>query len=487
MIGILRNPQHGTLHLIPRRARNARRESLRDGGGRVSGCVDTNDHNNRISWSRSFSFHSTTTSTTVGETRTTRRRGLLPAPIAAYWQGAKNVVAPANSLMTLPLFSDKVGSHCSFTTTTTTAADVDRTKAKGPYGSYHQEYVVSRDDPHAFWRKAADLVEWHESPQTILQHHDDDHGHSAQWFPDGKINLAYNCLDVQVQNGRGNQNALIYDSPVTGVQQKYTYQELLDHVSNLAHVLTTTLGVEAGDRVIIYMPMIPEAVMAMLACSRIGATHSVVFGGFAAKELASRITDCQPKVILSASAGVEPGPRIVPYKPLVDEALKLATHNVQHTIIVQRDNVQRCNVMGPRDLDYHTLLQEAAAAQQGINSTKHEAVALPSSHVHHILYTSGTTGAPKGVVRDTGGYAVGLKYAMGSFYGAHPGEVYWAASDIGWTVGHMAVYGPLLHGCTTVLYEGKPVGTPDAGAFWRVIQECMFVCGVKKISPTTIA
>jgi propionyl-CoA synthetase len=277
------------------------------------------------------------------------------------------------------------------------------------------------------------------------------------------MNTCYNCLDVHVRDGRGEQVALYYDSPVTGVKKQYTYQEMLNLVSTFAGALHGDLGVEKGDRVVIYMPMVPEALVAMLACARIGAIHSVVFGGFAAKELATRITDCQPKVIVSASAGVEPT-RVVPYKPLLDKALELATHNVQHCVIVQRTNVNaECN-MGPKDLDWEEVMARASPAR--------EAVPLPANHTHNVLYTSGTTGLPKGVVRDTAGWAVALKYSMGAFYDTRPGEVYWAASDIGWVVGHSyIVYAPLLQGSTTVLFEGKPVGTPDAGAFWRVIEE----------------
>lgn len=336
----------------------------------------------------------------------------------------------------------------------------DRHSIRGPHGSYVEEYEFSLSDPEAFWSKAADRLVWYKKPTKILEQ-SNDNPHLYTWFSDGVINTCYNCLDVHVQDGRGDQDALIYDSPLTGVQKKYTYQELLDNVSKFAGAMAE-MGVTKGDRVVIYMPMIPEAIIAMLACARIGAVHSVVFGGFASKELATRITDCQPKLVVSASAGVESGGRIVPYKPLLDKALELATHDVQKCIIVQRDNVETC-FMGALDVDYEQVMSTAMLV---------DAVPLPSNHPHYILYTSGTTGLPKGVVRDTGGMATALKYSMNAFYDTNPGEVFWAASDIGWVVGHgYIVYGPLLQGCTTVLYEGKPVGTPDAGAFWRVIEE----------------
>jgi propionyl-CoA synthetase len=336
----------------------------------------------------------------------------------------------------------------------------DRESIRGPHGSYSEEYALSIADPESFWKKAAEGLDWYKAPTNILEQ-SSDNPHLYKWFSDGMINTCYNCLDVHVQNGRASQNALIYDSPLTGVKKKFTYQELLDQVSTCAGAFTE-LGVAKGDRVVIYMPMIPEAIIAMLACARIGAVHSVVFGGFAAKELATRITDCKPKIIVSASAGVESGGRIVPYKPLLEKALKLASHNVKRCVIVQRDNVELCT-LGDLDVDYNEAMKTA---------THVDAVPLPSTDPHYILYTSGTTGLPKGVVRDTGGMATALKYTMNAFYDVNPGEVFWAASDIGWVVGHSyIVYGPLLQGCTTILYEGKPVGTPDAGAFWRVIEE----------------
>jgi len=336
----------------------------------------------------------------------------------------------------------------------------DRESIRGPHGSYAEEYAFSLAEPEKFWAKAADRLIWYKKPTNILEQ-SPDNPHLYKWFSDGVINTCYNCLDVHVQNGRANQNALIYDSPFTGAKQKFTYQELLDQVAKCAGAMVD-MGVTKGDRVVIYMPMIPEAIVAMLACARIGAVHSVVFGGFAAKELATRITDCQPKLVFSASAGVELGGRIVPYKPLLDKALELATHDVKKCVIVQRDNVERCS-LGKLDVDYCEAMSTA---------TPVDAVPLPSNHPHYILYTSGTTGLPKGVVRDTGGMATALKYSMSAFYDTNPGEVLWAASDIGWVVGQSyIVYAPLLQGSTTILYEGKPVGTPDAGAFWRVIEE----------------
>jgi propionyl-CoA synthetase len=362
------------------------------------------------------------------------------------------------SIYTLPSLPSSQCFLSSSTSTPTLDHIYDRNAIRGPHGSYAHEYAVSLTEPEKFWAKAADGLEWYRKPSTILEK-SKDNPHLYNWFSDGVINTCYNCLDVHVKNGRANQDALIYDSPLTGVKKHYTYQELLDQVASCAGGLVD-LGVTKGDRVVIYMPMIPEAIVAMLACTRIGAVHSVVFGGFAAKELATRITDCQPKVIFSASAGIEPG-RVVPYKPLLDEALELATHDVKKCVIVQRDNVLSCE-SGDLDVDYNCMMTAKSV----------DAVPLPANHPHYVLYTSGTTGLPKGVLRDTGGYAVALKNSMNTFYDVNAGEVFWAASDIGWVVGHSyIVYGPLLQGCTTVLYEGKPVGTPDAGAFWRVIEE----------------
>jgi propionyl-CoA synthetase len=337
---------------------------------------------------------------------------------------------------------------------------LDRTSIKGEFGAYAAAYDRSLRDPEGFWGDAAKGITWFEEPQTIVEQ-DKDNPLFYNWFPDGKTNTCYNCLDVHVEAGHGERTALIYDSPLTGVQESFTYNGLLEQVSLFAGALKEDLGVEAGDRVVIYMPMIPQAVVAMLACTRIGAIHSVVFGGFASNELATRITDCQPKVIVSASAGIEPS-RVIPYKPLLEKALEIADHSVERTVIVQRPNVEECK-LGPNDVDYDELLAKASPI---------DAVPLASTHPQYILYTSGTTGLPKGVVRDTGGCAVCLKYSMDHFYGMRPGDVFWAASDIGWVVGHAyIVYAPLLHGCTSILYEGKPVGTPDAGAFWRVISE----------------
>lgn len=281
-----------------------------------------------------------------------------------------------------------------------------------------------------------------------------------RWFTGGQTNTCYNCLDRHVDEGRGEQAALIYDSPVADTLRTYTYTELLSEVARFAGVLAS-LNVGKGDRVVIYMPMIPETAIAMLACARIGAIHSVVFGGFAAEELAKRINDAQPKVILSASHGIEPG-RVIEYKPLLDSAINIAESKPDHCVVFQREN-STATLLAGRDLDWQLAMSTAQP---------HDCVWVDATDPLYILYTSGTTGAPKGVVRDNGGHMVALKWSMENIYGAKPGEVYWAASDVGWVVGHSyIVYAPLLNGNTTVMYEGKPVGTPDAGAFWRVIEQ----------------
>ena len=322
---------------------------------------------------------------------------------------------------------------------------------------YQRQHQASLSNPSAYWLKAAADVHWFKAPTQGVDTH---RSPFNSWFADGLINASYNALDVHVDNGRGDQLALVHDSPVTGSKASYTYRELLTAVELFAGALVSQ-GIGKGDRVLIYMPMIPEAVIAMLATVRLGAIHSVVFGGFSAKELAVRIDDCGPKLIVAASCGIEPA-RIVPYKPLVDEAITLARKPVERCIVFQREQ-QPCELIEGRDHNWHTLVR---------NSEPHSAVPVASTDPMYILYTSGTTGSPKGVVRDTGGYITALKWTMSSVYDVKPGDVYWAASDIGWVVGHSyIVYGPLFHGCTTILYEGKPVGTPDAGAFWRVIEE----------------
>ncbi len=322
---------------------------------------------------------------------------------------------------------------------------------------YQKQHQDSLADPSGYWLKAAQDVHWFKPPTIGI---DTTHSPFNEWFADGQINASYNALDIHVQNGRGDQNALIHDSPVTGTQTTYTYRELLEQVELFTGVLAAR-GVSKGDRVLIYMPMIPEAAIAMLATARLGAIHTVVFGGFAAKELAVRIDDCQPKIIVAASCGIEPS-RIIKYKPLVDEAIDIASSTVESCIVFQRNQCP-CDLIEGRDHDWGQLMK---------NSKPHAAVPVASTDPLYILYTSGTTGAPKGVVRDTGGYVTALKWTMSAIYNVEPGDVYWAASDIGWVVGHSyIVYGPLFHGCTTIMYEGKPVGTPDAGAFWRVIQD----------------
>ncbi|HTR12370.1 MAG TPA: propionyl-CoA synthetase [Roseiarcus sp.] len=326
---------------------------------------------------------------------------------------------------------------------------------------YRQTYDQWRADPQGFWAEAARQISWTKEPDRIF---DPDAGVYGLWFPDARCNACYNAVDRHVEAGRADQPALYYDSPVTSTKRTLSYRDLLDETAALGAVLQD-LGVGAGDRVLIYMPMIPEAVVAMLACARIGAVHSVVFGGFAAKELTTRIDDAEPKVILTASCGIEPG-RVVEYKPLLDLAIALAKHKPATSVVYQRPQAA-ARMNAPRDLDWTERVAAAKAAG------KRAACAdLAATDPLYILYTSGTTGVPKGVVRDIGGYIVALKWSMSAIYGVNPGDVYWAASDIGWVVGHSyIVYGPLLHGCASVLYEGKPIGTPDAGTFWRVIQD----------------
>jgi len=326
---------------------------------------------------------------------------------------------------------------------------------------YHDVYANWQHNPEAFWAEAAAKIDWYEKPKKIF---DKDAGIYGHWFTGATCNTCYNALDRHVLAGHNDQLALIYDSPVTKTVKTFTYGRMLSEVQLLGAMLRD-FGVTKGDRVIIYMPMVPEAVFAMLACARIGAIHSVVFGGFAAKELATRIDDAKPRVILSASCGLE-GARVIPYKPLLDEAIKLTQHKPAACLILQRPQCEAPLVAG-RDHDWRKVWEHA------VNYAKTcECVPVAATDPLYILYTSGTTGVPKGVVRDNGGHMVALKWSMQNLYGVNPGEVYWAASDVGWVVGHSyIVYAPLFHGCTSILYEGKPVGTPDAGAFWRVIAE----------------
>jgi propionyl-CoA synthetase len=324
-------------------------------------------------------------------------------------------------------------------------------------GRYEDAFRRSLDDPDGFWAEAATAIDWYTPPEKIL---DDTNPPFYRWFTGGTLNTCYNALDRHADGGRGDQLALIYDSPVTGVREKYTFNGLRDETARFAGVLAG-LGVTKGDRVVIYLPMMPEALVAMLACARLGAVHSVVFGGFAAHELAVRIDDAKPKLIVSASCGIEVK-RVIEYKPILDAAIEEASHKPERTIIVQRPQARAA--VGETDLDWHDLMSA--------NPTPAPCVPVDATDPLYILYTSGTTGKPKGVVRDNGGHAVALAWSMRNVYDTRAGDVFWAASDIGWVVGHSyIVYAPLLAGCTTIVYEGKPVGTPDAGAFWRVIQE----------------
>jgi len=323
--------------------------------------------------------------------------------------------------------------------------------------SYKKVYNSWKNDPEAFWMTAADAIDWVRKPSKALF---TDRAPLYEWFSDSEVNTCYNAVDRHVLNGRGDQKAIIYDSPMTGTKYSITFSELLEKVSVLAGALTNK-GISKGDRVIIYMPMIPEGIISMLACARIGAIHSVVFGGFAANELAVRIDDAKPKAILAASCGLEPN-RIVQYKPLIDQAIELASHKPTTVVVFQRAEC-KAELVDGRDHDWN-VFQE--------NAEKAPCVPVKGSHPAYILYTSGTTGAPKGVVRPTAGHLVALNWTMKNFYNVDPGEVFWAASDIGWIVGHSYIcYAPLIHGNTTLVFEGKPVGTPDAGTFWRVISE----------------
>ncbi len=324
-------------------------------------------------------------------------------------------------------------------------------------GQFDEIYKRSLADPHGFWAETASEIDWIKPWDAVL---DDSNSPFNKWFPGAECNTCYNAVDRHVEAGRGDQFAIIYDSPITGKQRKITYSDLQDKVARFAGALRS-LGVDKGDRVIIYMPMVPQTAVAMLACARIGAIHCVVFGGFAPNELATRVTDAQPKAIVAASCGIEPG-RIIDYMPIVDEALSISPHDVPNVVVLQREE-SLAELKPGRDHDWKEMMDGATPA---------ECVPVAATDPLYILYTSGTTGQPKGVIRDNGGHMVALKWSMKNVYDIDPGEVYWAASDVGWVVGHSyIVYAPLLHGCTTILFEGKPVGTPDAGVFWRIIAE----------------
>ena len=334
--------------------------------------------------------------------------------------------------------------------------------------SFHSELydemyknAFGEDTRDEFWKKQAERVHWDKFPETIL---DNSNPPFFKWFPDGEMNICYNALDKNIAEGRGEQDAIIWDSAYTKTSHRYSYNEVLDRVSRLARILTEKFEITVGDRVLIYMPMIPEASFAMLACTRIGAIHSVVFGGFAAKELSNRIDDSKPKVIITASCGIEPN-KVIRYVPIVEEALSISNlPNLKRLIVQRHDVVFETDLNSELYFDYYELM---AHTKTGV-----DCVSVKSNHEMYILYTSGTTGTPKGVVRDTGGTAVALNYVMDIVFNLQPGDTWFAASDIGWVVGHsFIVYGPLIRGCSTVFYEGKPVYTPDAGAFWRIIEQ----------------
>ena len=347
-------------------------------------------------------------------------------------------------------------------------------------GAYRELHERSSTDPASFWGEAAEGIDWITKPTTVL---DDSKPPFYRWFADGTLNTCYNALDRHVANGRADQAAIHYESPVTGTSRSYTYAELLEHVAKFAGALRN-LGVTKGDRVVIYMPMIPEAVIAMLACARLGAIHSVVFGGFAPAELAARIDDAAPKLIIAGSCGIEPN-RVVPYKPFLDQAIERSEHKPEKCIMFQREQGPATLIEG-RDLDWNDLMSDSTIEPA-------ECVEVAATDPLYILYTSGTTGKPKGIVRDNGGHAVAMHWSLPNLYGVGPGGVWWAASDVGWVVGHSyIVYSPLLVGATSIFFEGKPVGTPDAGAFWRVIEkhkvEAMFTAptafrAIKKEDP----